>query len=226
MVDKYVYMFGEKGDLDKQDEKILDKDYDITIMGFYKLGKNSGYLLLGTLEDLEDCFEMYFGLEIADDFLTEFNSFDFDDGEWLSNGLKWFECKKSSRKSIKESRETIKISIPSNKELIGFLRPMVYGLTSAQLMTSVGGNWAWIDTPTFDESGYMYIEDKHNHATKIQYDFAKVHTIDIDWGNHQIYFYTKGDVLMLHFYILSDEEFNFLINGDENLDGIVTRFGK
>lgn len=226
MVDKYVYMFGEKGDLDKQDEKILAKDYDITIMGFYKLGKNSGYLLLGTLEDLEDCFEMYFGLEIADDFLTEFNSFDFDDGEWLSNGLKWFECKKSTKKSIKESRETFKVIFPNNKEVISFLRPMEYGLVSAQLMTNVGGNWAWINNPIFEESGYMYISARASNFDRIQYDFAKVKSIDIDWGNHQIYFYTKSDTLMLHFYNLSDDEFNFLIYGDDNLDGLLTRFGK
>ena len=219
MDDKWVYMFGEKGDITKEDETVLAKKFDIQNYGFYKLGGESGYLLVGKLKDLEDAFENYFGLEIVDDYLTEYDDFDFDDGKFL-------ESKKSTRKSIKESRETIKISIPSNKELIGFLRPMQYGLTSAQLMTSVGGNWAWIDTPAFDESGYMYIEDKHNHATKIQYDFAKVHTIDVDWGNHDIYFYTKGDVLMLHFYNLSDDEFNFLINGDKNLDGIVTRFGK
>ena len=118
-----------------------------------------------------------------------------------------------------------KVIFPNNKEVISFLRPMEYGLVSAQLMTNVGGNWAWINNPIFEESGYMYISARASNFDRIQYDFAKVKSIDIDWGNHQIYFYTKGDTLMLHFYNLSDDEFNFLIYGDDNLDGLLTRFG-
>ena len=224
MAKLYTYMMGiEPSSWTKRDENMCAY-YDIVNKGYYRLGDEEGMILVGTLKNLKDIMKDYFDYIMVDDYLCPIDFFDFEDGVWLTGG--WYESKKSVRKSIKESRETIKISIPSNKELIGFLRPMEYGLTSAQLMTSVGGNWAWIDNPAFGESGYMYIHPKTNLATKIQYDFAKVHTIDIDWGNHQIYFYTKGDTLMLHFYDLSDEEFNFLINGDEHLDGIVTRFGK
>lgn len=239
MAKTYVYLLGGDLDaLDLTDRKQIVK-MGLNLEGYCDLGDIEGYAIYGALPKLKKFVEDYIGVDIVDDYLFEEDVFEdmSSDAEWkdvdfypwelLSSFKKSFgESKKSVRKSLKESRETIKISIPSNKEMISFLRPMEYGLTSAQLMTSVGGNWAWIDNPAFDESGYMYIHPKTNFATKIQYDFAKVHTIDIDWGNHQIYFYTKGDTLMLHFYDLSDEEFNFLINGDENLDGIVTRFGK
>ena len=140
---------------------------------------------------------------------------------------KLYEGRKIMKKSIKEERENgFKVSISYNKEMYSYLKPMEFALTSAQLMTSVGGNWAWIDEPTIDESGYMYFESTKDSHSKIEYDFTKVFTIDVDWGNHQIYFYTKGDVLMLHFYRLVDDEFKFLMYGNEKLDGILTRFGK
>lgn len=224
MAKLYTYMIGiEPSDWTKDDDYACES-YDIENKGYYRLGDEEGMILVGTLKNLKDVMKDYFDYVMVDDYLCPADSFDFEDGEWITGG--WNESKKSTRKSIKESRETFKVNFPNNKEVLSFLKPMEYGLTSAQLMTDVGGNWAWIDDPSFDESGYMYIESNKDSHTKIQYDFAKVHTIDIDWGNHQIYFYTKGDVLMLHFYNLSDDEFNFLINGDENLDGIVTRFGK
>lgn len=140
---------------------------------------------------------------------------------------KRFNEKKSTRKSMKEERENnFKVSFPNNKEVFTFIKPMEYGLVTAQLMNNTSGNWSSIDKPYLEESGYMYINSKGNPSNHIEYDFAKVVSMDIDWGNRQIYFYTKGDVLMLHFYHLSDEEFEFLIYGDEHLDGIVSRFGK
>lgn len=96
MADKWVYMFGEKGDITKEDETVLAKKFDIQNYGFYKLGGESGYLLVGKLKDLEDAFKNYFGLEIVDDYLTEYDDFDFDDGKFL-------ESKKSTHKSLKES---------------------------------------------------------------------------------------------------------------------------
>ena len=96
MDDKWVYMFGEKGDITKEDETVLAKKFDIQNYGFYKLGGESGYLLVGKLKDLEDAFENYFGLEIVDDYLTEYDDFDLDEGKFL-------ESKKSTHKSLKES---------------------------------------------------------------------------------------------------------------------------
>lgn len=223
-MDKYVYMIGIDPEYWTVDDEKACRQYKVEYKGYYDLGDVTGQVLVGTLKNLNKLMEDYFGVVIVDDYLCPIDDFDWEDGEWISGG--WTESKKSVRKSIKESRETFKVNFPNNKEVLSFLKPMEYGLTSAQLMTDVGGNWAWINNPIFEESGYMYISAKASHFDKIQYDFAKVNSMDIDWGNHEIYFYTKGDVLMLHFYNLTDEEFKFLIYGDEHLDGILTRFGK
>lgn len=222
---KYVYMIGIKPSDWTFDDTKACKKYHIQAKGYYEIGNIEGMVLVGELDDLENIMEMYFGLEIVDEYLCPIDEFDFEDGRWISGS--WTESKKSSGKSIKEERENnFKVSFPNNKEVLTFIKPMEHGLVTAQLMTDVGGNWAWVNNPIFEESGYMYIRAKASNFDTIQYDFAKVNSIDIDWGNHQIYFYTKGDVLMLHFYNLSDEEFKFLIYGDEHLDGIVSRFGK
>ena len=108
MADKWVYMFGEKGDITKEDETVLAKNFDIQNYGFYKLGGESGYLLVGKLKDLEDAFENYFGLEIVDDYLTEYDDFDFDDGKFL-------ESKKSACKSLKEEFDTSVVGTNKDK---------------------------------------------------------------------------------------------------------------
>lgn len=238
MAKTYVYLLGGDLDaLDMTDRKQIVK-MGLNLEGYCDLGWAEGYAIYGTLPKLKKFVEDYIGVDIVDDYLFEEDVFEdissdadwkdvnFQSWELLNTFKKGFgESKKVSRKSIKESRETFKFNFPNNKEVISFLKPMEYGLTSAQLMTNTSGNWAKIEDPIFEESGYMYIENKQSNSY-IQYDFAKVVNSDIDWGNHQIYFYTKGDVLMLHFYNLSDEEFNFLIYGDEHLDGLATRFGK
>ena len=238
MAKTYVYLFGGDLDaLDMTDRKQIVK-MGLNLEGYCDLGNQEGYAIYGTLPKIKKFVEDYIGVDIVDDYLYEEDVFEdiSYDADWkdimfqsweLLNSFKesFGESKKSAKKSIKESRETFKFNFPNNKEVLSFLRPMQYGLTSAQLMTDTGGNWAKIEDPIFEESGYMYIKNKQSNSY-IQYDFAKVVNSDIDWGNHQIYFYTKGDVLMLHFYNLSDDEFNFLIYGDEHLDGIVTRFGK
>ena len=223
MAKLYTYMIGIEPKYWTKDDDYACENYDIKNKGYYQLGNNEGMILVGKLNDLKNIMDEYFGLEIVDEYLCPYESFDWEDGEWITGG--WKESKKSAKKSIKESRETFKFNLPNNKEVISFLKPMEYGLTSAQLMTNTLGNWAMIEDPIFEESGYMYIKNKQSTGY-FQYDFAKVINVDVDWGNHQIYFYTKGDVLMLHFYHLSDEEFKFLIYGDDHLDGLATRFGK
>ena len=224
-MEKYVYMIGIDLDYWTTDDDKACKQYKVDCKGYYELGDEAGFILVGTLKNLKKLLEDYFGVAIVDEYLTEYDYFDFEDGDWIIGG--WNESKKSVRKSLKEERENnFKVSFPNNKEVLTFIKPMEYGLVTAQLMTNTSGNWSSIDKPYLEESGYMYINSKGNPTNHMQYDFAKVVSMDIDWGNHQIYFYTKGDVLMLWFYRLNDDEFKFLIYGDEHLDGILTRFGK
>lgn len=224
-MDKYVYMIGIDPEYWAVDDEKACRQYKVEYKGYYDLGDVTGQVLVGTLKNLNKLMEDYFGVVIVDDYLCPIDDFDWEDGEWISGG--WTESKKLLRKSIKEERENnFKVSFPNNKEVLTFIKPMEYGLVTAQLMTNTSGNWSSIDKPYLEESGYMYINSKGNPTNHMQYDFAKVVSMDIDWGNHQIYFYTKGDVLMLWFYRLNDDEFKFLIYGDEHLDGILTRFGK
>ena len=220
MAKLYTYMIGiEPKDWTFEDTKAC-KSYDIVNKGYYELGNNEGMILVGELDDLEDIMENYFGLEIVDDYLCPIDEFDAEDGRWRTGG--WKESKKS-RKSIKESRETIRVDISTNNDIFTYFNPMKKGLTSVQFSSDIGGNWAKIEKPNMNVSGYFYFE---NGMSYIQYDFTKVDYIEIDWGNHQIYFFTKNDWLMMHFYNISDEEFNFLMNGDTYLNGIITAFGK
>lgn len=240
MAKTYVYLIGGSLDsLDLADRKQIVK-MGLNLEGYCDLGWAEGYAIYGTLPKLKKFVEDYIGVDIVDDYLFEEDVFEdmSDDADWkdvdfyswelLNTFKKGFgESKKSVRKSLKEERENnFKVSFPNNKEVLTFIKPMEYGLVTAQLMTNTSGNWSSIDKPYLEESGYMYINSKGNPTNHMQYDFAKVVSMDIDWGNHQIYFYTKGDVLMLWFYRLNDDEFKFLIYGDEHLDGILTRFGK
>lgn len=103
MAKLYTYMIGiEPSDWDFNDTKACKK-YGLTCKGYYKLGNNEGMVLVGELDNIEDIMEMYFGLEIVDEYLCPIDEFDWEDGRWITGG--WKESKKSSRKSIKESQE-------------------------------------------------------------------------------------------------------------------------
>ena len=166
MADKWVYMFGEKGDITKEDETVLAKKFDIQNYGFYKLGGESGYLLVGTLKDLEDAFENYFGLEIVDDYLTEYDDFDFDDGKFL-------ESKKSVRKSLKESI--------SDNDLVFEVATKMGEVTNVRIDKEFDYHF---DINTLCEIIYFVCDEldadykfhmlpKYDHGTQIRVDFVR-----------------------------------------------------
>lgn len=97
----YTYMIGiEPNDWDFNDTKACKK-YGLTCKGYYKLGDNEGMVLVGELDNIENIMEMYFGLEIVDEYLCPIDEFDYEDGRWITGS--WYESKKSVRKSMKES---------------------------------------------------------------------------------------------------------------------------
>ena len=96
----YTYMIGvEPNDWTIDDTKACKK-YGITCKGYYVLGDYEGMVLVGTLSDIENFVENYFGAGIAEDYLCPYNTFDFEDGDWITGS--WYESKKSAKKSLKE----------------------------------------------------------------------------------------------------------------------------
>ena len=174
MDDKWVYRFGEKGDITKEDETVLAKKFDIQNYGFYKLGGESGYLLVGKLKDLEDAFENYFGLEIVDDYLTEYDDFDFDDGKFL-------ESKKSVRKSLKESISdndiVFKIATMMKQELLNLRldRKFDYIFDKKTLCDII---WYICDELNADYKFHLY--PKYDHGTQIRVDFIR-DSVNVGW---------------------------------------------
>ena len=169
----YVYMFGEKGDVTKQDTEVIARDYAIENLGFYKLGKNSGYLLMGTFDALEDCFENYFGLEIVDDYLTEYDDFDFDDGKFL-------ELKKSTHKSLKESisDNDITFKVATTMKEVSNLRldkEFDYMFDKKTLCDMI---WYICDELNADYKFHLY--PKYDHGTQIRVDFIR-DSVNVGW---------------------------------------------
>ena len=101
-MEKYVYMIGIDPDYWTTDDDKACKLYKVDCKGYYELGTDEGFILVGTLKNLKKLLEDYFEVAIVDEYLTEYDYFDFEDGEWIIGG--WNESKKSVRKSIKESK--------------------------------------------------------------------------------------------------------------------------
>lgn len=102
-MDNYVYMIGIDLDYWTTDDDKACKQYKVDCKGYYKLGTDEGFILVGTLKNLKKLLEDYFGVAIVDEYLTEYDYFDFEDGDWVIGG--WNESKKSVRKSLNESKE-------------------------------------------------------------------------------------------------------------------------
>lgn len=101
-MEKYVYMIGIDPDYWTTDDDKACKQYKVDCKGYYELGTDEGFILVGTLKNLKKLLGDYFEVAIVDEYLTEYDYFDFEDGEWIIGG--WNESKKSVRKSIKESK--------------------------------------------------------------------------------------------------------------------------
>lgn len=115
---KYVYMLGiDNDDWTVQDTKVCKK-YDIKVKGYYEIGGIEGMVLVGELENLEDLMEMYFGLEIAEDYLCLEDEFDYEDGKWISGS--WKEFKKSCGKSLKERSEENEIIVSELQDTVEY----------------------------------------------------------------------------------------------------------
>lgn len=83
----YVYMIGGGENWTKEDALACLKNH-VTNYGYYRLGDNEGYCLVGRYEDIINLVEDYFGLEVVDDYMCHWNDFDWDDAEKLDKAVK------------------------------------------------------------------------------------------------------------------------------------------
>lgn len=84
----YTYMIGVEPEDWTIDDAKACKKYGIICKGYYVLGNYEGMVLVGTLSDIENYVENYFGAGIAEDYLCPYDIFDFEDGEWITGS--WF----------------------------------------------------------------------------------------------------------------------------------------
>jgi len=147
-MDKYVYMIGIDPDYWTTDDDKACKQYKVDCKGYYELGTDEGFILVGTLKNLKKLLEDYFGVAIVDEYLTEYDYFYFEDGEWISGG--WNESKKSVGKSLKESSSAYKEFL-KNYKIKGTLHGDVDDLR-------VGKNDYYFADIIFDKDG-IYVKD-------------------------------------------------------------------
>ena len=171
MAKLYTYMIGiEPSDWDFNDTKAC-KEYGIKCKGYYKLGKNEGMVLVGELDNIEDMMEMYFGLEIADEYLCPIDEFDYEDGRWVTGG--WKESKKSVKKSLKESisDDDIVFKVGSKMKEVSNIRidkEFDYIFDKKTLCDII---WYICDELNADYKFHLY--PKYDHGTQIRVDFIR-----------------------------------------------------
>ena len=179
MAKLYTYMIGiEPSDWDFNDTKAC-KEYGIKCKGYYKLGKNEGMVLVGEVDDIEDMMEMYFGLEIVDEYLCPIDEFDYEDGRWVTGG--WKESKKSVKKSLKESISdddiVFKIATLMKQELLNLRldRKFDYIFDKKTLCDII---WYICDELNADYKFHLY--PKYDHGTQIRVDFIR-DSVNVGW---------------------------------------------
>ena len=159
----YTYMIGITPDYWTADDDKACKQYKVDCKGYYELGDEAGFILVGKLKDLENIMENYFGLEIVDNYLCEVDGFDWEDGEWITGG--WDESKKSASKSLKEKSNDngdVKFNDIYSCDLINVLTVTVYDkelyekLREEDLVLFQKGVYEQIDWKMFqDEISYL-----------------------------------------------------------------------
>jgi hypothetical protein len=178
-MDKYVYMIGIDLEYWTVDDEKACKQYKVDCKGYYELGDEAGFILVGTLKNLKKLLEDYFGVAIVDEYLTEYDYFDFEDGDWIIGG--WNESKKSVKKSLKESITDddiiFKIATMMKQELLNLRldRKFDYMFDKKTLCDMI---WYICDELNADYKFHLY--PKYDHGTQIRVDFIR-DSVNVGW---------------------------------------------
>lgn len=177
-MDKYVYMIGIDPDYWTTDDDKACKQYKVDCKGYYELGSDEGFILVGTLKNLKKLLEDYFGVAIVDEYLTEYDYFDFEDGDWIIGG--WNESKKFVRKSLKESisDDDIIFKVATTMKEVSNLRldrEFDYMFDKKTLCDMI---WYICDELNADYKFHLY--PKYDHGTQIRVDFIR-DSVNVGW---------------------------------------------
>ena len=127
---------------------------------------------------MKKLLEDYFGVAIVDEYLTEYDYFDFEDGEWITGG--WYESKKSVRKSLKESisDDDIIFKVATTMKEVSNLRlsrEFDYMFDKKTLCDMI----LYIcDELNADYKFHLY--PKYDHGTQIRVDFIR-DSVNVGW---------------------------------------------
>jgi hypothetical protein len=182
-MEKYVYMIGiDPNYWDDVDERACVQ-YKVDCKGYYDLGDVTGYVLVGTLKNLNKLMKEYFGVVIVDDYLCPYDDFDFEDGEWITGG--WTESKKSVRKSLKESisDDDIIFKVATTMKEVSNLRldkEFDYLFDKKTLCDMI----LYIcDELNADYKFHLY--PKYDHGTQIRVDFIR-DSVNVGWMSFDV----------------------------------------
>jgi hypothetical protein len=172
-------MIGIDPDYWTTDDDKACKQYKVDCKGYYELGDEAGFILVGTLKNLKKLLEDYFGVAIVDEYLTEYDYFDFEDGDWIIGG--WNESKKSVKKSLKESISdndiVFKVATIMKQELLNLRldREFDYIFDKKTLCDMI---WYICDELNADYKFHLY--PKYDHGTQIRVDFIR-DSVNVGW---------------------------------------------
>ena len=97
--DRFTYMAGIRPEDWEQKDTDSAAAFHVDVAGYYILGDQEGMVLVGTLKDIYDYCDNYWGMGLHPDYVCPADSFDYEDGEWVTGG--WID---SSRRPIKSGR--------------------------------------------------------------------------------------------------------------------------
>lgn len=169
--DEFTYMIGIGPENWSQEDTDTARAYSVTVHGYYKLGPdNEGMVVSGTLQNIYDFCDDYWGMGLHLDYVCPKDSFDWEDGEWVTG--QWLD---QSKKLIKSSDETLEYAYDSARYCANGLREngTVYNkwyITKAQY----GQDNAWIVAEhtdysvrlyfTFMETGFIYVDGTYTNG--------------------------------------------------------------
>lgn len=84
--DQFTYMIGIQPENWNDEDTQKAKQYDVDVAGYYVLGNNEGMVVVGTLQDIFDFSDQYFGMGLHPDYVCPVDTFDWEDGEWITGG--------------------------------------------------------------------------------------------------------------------------------------------
>lgn len=171
--DQFTYMAGFTPEDWTNEDTETAKQFDVDVAGYYILGDYEGMILAGRLQDIYDFCDQYLGMGLHPDYVCPVDSFDWEDGEWVTGGPEVITNTPYYQQKRERDRAEID-RIMKDWKVNSSRKPIKSGRYQVVTYKTYGGDDGYKERVEFDD-----YNDAEHYANDIRYSHKGVGIFDL-----------------------------------------------